>query len=196
MYAKIANNEIVQYPADPRTDNPNVGFPNNWGGGTIDNVEYILVNQVIPPNVNLGWSYTESTPVIEGDRWVQTWDTNLKPFIEIKTDISNHRYNVEVGGVKIANNLYSTDRESQTKYVAVAVDISQSNVETWSINWKTADNKFVNLNATQMSEVINGVRSHVQACYDKEFEYHQLIETANQQTLESTDFSAGWPSNE
>ena len=72
----------------------------------------------------------------------------------IKTAVTAKRYEVEVGGITVSNNVYSTDRESQTKYVAVAVDVSQSNVETWSITWKTLENKFVTLNANQALEVL------------------------------------------
>jgi hypothetical protein len=75
------------------------------------------------------------------------------------------------------------------------LDISQSNAETWNINWKTSSDTFINLNANQMLEIISGVRRHVQSCYDKESEYFTLMDTANTSVLESTDFSAGWPVN-
>jgi hypothetical protein len=195
MYAKISNNEIVQYPANPAVDNPSISFPSNWNGGEVNGNEYVVINSSMPPMANIGWQITESTPENIGGSWYQTWNTSLKDKDLIKTDVTNFRYQVEVGGVVVANNKYATDRESQTKYVAVAVDVSQANVETWSIIWKTTDNQFVNLTAPQMLEVINGVRSHVQTCYDKEAEYYQLIDTANTEVLESTDFSAGWPSN-
>ena len=195
MYAKISNNEIIQYPANPRTDNPSVSFPDNWGGGEINSNEYVVISYTTPPSINLGWIYTESTPVQSNGTWQQSWTTSLKSKEEIKQEITDKRYQVEIGGVAISNNVYATDRESQTKYVAVAVDISQSNTETWNITWKTNDNTFVNLNASQMLEIISGVRQHIQSCYDKESEYYQLIDTANTEVLESTDFSAGWPSN-
>lgn len=196
MYAKIANNTIVQYPANPRTDNPNVSIPVSWIGGTINGNNYVSVESANLPSVNLGWSYSETTPVKNGNVWKQTWSTYLQPKSQLKTTITSKRYEVEVGNVRINNNLYSTDRESQTKYVAIAVDISQSsNISAWSINWKTAEGVFVTLNATEMTQVVNGVRQHVQACFDKESEYYTLIDTADQATLEATDFSAGWPSN-
>jgi hypothetical protein len=192
MYAKISNNEIIQYPANPRADHPNVGFPDNWGGGDMFGDFYAIVQSVAPPSVNIGWSYTESSPTFNGNNWIQTWTTSLLPNEQIKQQVSNKRYEVEVGGVTVSNNTYSTDRESQTKYVAVALDISQSNTETWTINWKTSDGQFVNLNANQMLTVISTVRQHVQACFDKEAEYFNLIDTSNSSVIESTDFSTGW----
>ncbi len=195
MYAIVLNNEIVQYPANPKTDNPNVSFPFNWGGGVINSIEYTVVQSTTPPSINLGWTYTESSPSYDGNSWIQNWSTSLLSKDEIKRQVTSKRYNVEVGGVVISNSTYATDRESQTKYVAVAVDIQQSNAETWSINWKTQNNQFVSLNANQMLQIISGVRQHVQSSFDKEAEYYQLIDSANTSTLESTDFSAGWPSN-
>jgi hypothetical protein len=195
MYAKISNNEITQYPANPRTDHPNVGFPDNWGGGEINGVNYVIVQSTVMPYANIGWVVSETTPIYENSLCFQEWSTSLLPKDQIKQAVTNERYKVETGGVRIANNLYATDRESQTKYVAVAVDISQSNAETWSITWKTLDNKFVNLNANQALEIVNGVRDHVQSCFNKEAEYYNLIDTSNTSILESTDFSAGWPNN-
>jgi hypothetical protein len=196
MYAKISNNEIIQYPANPRTDNHNVSFAVNWNGGTISENTYVTVKTTEPPTTNLGWICTETTPVKIDNSWQQSWSTSLVSKENLKKIITSKRYEVEVGNVRINKNLYSTDRESQTKYVAIAVDIAQSsNVSVWHINWKTADGIFVNLNATEMNQVVNGVRQHVQSCFDKESEYYTLIDTADQATLEATDFSSGWPSN-
>ena len=113
----------------------------------------------------------------------------------IKRAVTSKRYEVEVGGVKVSNVIYSTDRESQTKYVAVAVDISKSNVETWSITWKTLENNFVTLNANQAIQIVDSVRDHVQACFNKEAEYYNLIDNSNTAVLKTIDFSAGWSSN-
>jgi hypothetical protein len=195
MYAKITNNQVIQYPANPGLDNPSVSFPAGWGGGPVGINQYVVVVSTQPHVANLGWQFTESIPVQNNGIWEQVWKTELLARDQIKQTVSGKRYSVEVGGVRIANNLYATDRESQTKYVAVALDIQQSNVETWSITWKTNDNQFVSLNAPQMLEVISGVREHVQNCFNKEAEYYQLIDTSTVEELRLVDFSAGWPSN-
>jgi hypothetical protein len=155
----------------------------------------VVINPTVPPTSNIGWMVVETTPSYSNGVWSQSWLSQFKSRQDVKNDVSDKRYEVEVGGVRIANNLYATDRESQNKYIAVAIDISQSNTETWSIVWKTQNDEFVNLNANQMTEVISGVRQHVQSCYAKEAEYYQLINVSDTTTLESTDFSAGWPSN-
>jgi hypothetical protein len=129
MYAKVLNNELIHYPSNPRTDHTNVSFPINWSGGEINGDNYIVVSATTPPVINLGWTYTELTPEIIDGIWTQTWSTQLKSNDEIKSEVSSKRYEIEVGGVRISNNVYSTDRESQTKYVAVAVDISHHSLK-------------------------------------------------------------------
>ena len=195
MYAKISSNTIINYPAFPSLEHPNVGFPENWQGGNVNGDEYVYVYPTAKPVANVGWEYTESQPTVSNNVWSQTWVSSLLPRELLKRSVTSKRYEVEVGGITVSNNVYSTDRESQTKYVAVAVDVSQSNVETWSITWKTLENKFVTLNANQALEVVNSVRDHVQLSFNKEAEYYNLIDTSNTAVLQTIDFSAGWPSN-
>lgn len=120
--------------------------------------------------------------------------TSLKS--NIKQKLANKRWEVETGGCFIDGNAYATDRESQTKYTAVAVAISQADPLTWSINWKTNDGQFVVLNAQQMMAVINMVMYHVQSSFNKEFEFIEAIDACT--TVEEVlaiDITIGWPSN-
>ena len=195
MYAKISSNTVINYPAFPSLEHPNVGFPENWQGGNINGDEYVYIQPTGKPVANIGWEYTESQPVLSDNGWVQVWASSLLDRELIKRAVTSKRYEVEVGGVKVSNVVYSTDRESQTKYVAVAVDISRSNVETWSITWKTTENNFVTLNANQALEIVNSVRDHVQSSFNKEAEYYNLIDTSTIAVLKTIDFSAGWPNN-
>lgn len=195
IYAKISNNAIIEYPANPALDNPNVSFPFEWNGGAVNDNEYVVVQLVSQPQANLGWYNVQSTPEKVNDVWYQSWDAVLYDKPDLKYAISKKRYEVEIGGVVVSNNTFSTDRESQTKYVAVALDIIRSNSASWSIDWKTSNGTFVTLDATQMNIVIDTVRNHVQSCFNKEKEYLDLIDVSNTSVLESTDFSAGWPSN-
>ena len=114
-----------------------------------------------------------------------------------KALLANKRWEVETGGAVINNIQFATDRESQTKYTAVAVAISQADPMTWSINWKTNDGQFVTLNAQQMMGAINYVMYHVQNSFNKEYEFQQQIDacTTVAEVL-AVDFSTGWPSNQ
>lgn len=196
MYVKISNNEVIQYPANPALDNPSVSFPAEWGGGAINDSEYALVESVSPPSVNVGWFFTEVNPTYSNNKWEQTWSVSLYDKPQLKQIVTGYRYNVETGGVMVNGYPFSTDRESQTKYIAAVVAAAQAeDPSTFLITWKTADDQFVPLTVTDISSVTTAIRQHVQNCFDKEAEYYHLIDTANNSVLETTDFTAGWPSN-
>jgi hypothetical protein len=117
--------------------------------------------------------------------------------LHTKNKLAYKRWEVETGGAIINGNTYATDRESQTKYTAVAVAISQADPMTWSINWKTNDGEFVVLNAQQMMTAINYVMYHVQNSFNKEYEFQVAIDacTTVAEVL-AVDIDNGWPSNE
>jgi hypothetical protein len=186
---------VADYPANPHNENSNVSFPNNWNGGTIQGKTYAKVLASEMPAMSLSKVIIEKTPVFNGNDWIQVWDTQLRPNDEIKVMLADKRYDVEVGGVRVDNYIYDTNRESQTKYVAVAFDISQSNTETWSTTWKTKDGLFVTHTASEMLVIVNAVRNHVQSCFNKEAEYCNVVDTSDEETLENIDFSLGWPNN-
>lgn len=115
----------------------------------------------------------------------------------IKSKVANKRWEVETGGVEINQKKFSTDRESQTKYTAVAVAISQSDPLTWNINWKTGDGTFITLNAQQMTEVIDIILAHVQSSFNREFELiNQIDSCETAEDILVIDINSGWPSNE
>lgn len=195
MFAKILNNQIIEYPSNPYSENKNVSFAIDWNGGILNDKEYVRVEDTTQPSIPIGRTIVEQMPIFDGTKWIQVWSVVLLPKDNIKENVSNKRYNVEVGGVRVDGHLYHTDRESQTKYIAIAFELLQANTQTWTINWKTMEDNFVTLNADQMNEVISAVKNHVQTCFNKEAEYYDLIDTADSVTLENTDFSLGWPSN-
>jgi len=201
MFAKIENGQVIEYPANPRMDNPNVSLAKDWVGGTINGNTYVSVTKTTKLSSNISYSVVEGTPVYNSGNGVctQTWTQVLRAKDDIKNEITQKRFRKEIGGITYNGDKYYTDRESQTKYIAVAVDLSQiANLDSYIINWKAENSGnavFRTLDGNTMLSIINTVRSHVQACYDKEFEYHTLVDTANNTVLSSTDFDAGWPSN-
>ena len=113
-----------------------------------------------------------------------------------KNKVATKRWQVEIGGIIVDGIGYATDRESQTKYTAVHVAISQADPLTWNINWKTNEG-FVNLNAQEMMAVIYLILGHVESCFNKESEFITSINsctTVNE--VLAIDIENGWPSNE
>lgn len=178
-----------------------------------------MIIEGIPPNRNLFNGYrivdrwvelnptteidnkTSETIEYRDDKIVVVYSYSLPDLETFKSYVKNKlaykRWQVETGGVIINQNTYSSDRESQTKYTAVAVAISQSDPATWSINWKTNDGQFVVLNAQTMMAVINYVMYHVQNSYNTESEFQTLIDACSTiQEVMAIDIDTGWPSNE
>lgn len=109
------------------------------------------------------------------------------------SDIASKRYDVEVGGVDLNGTVVSTDRESQNKYIAVRIIAKED--PAYTVTWKTL-NGFVTLDATSIISIADGVRNHVQSCYDREAELAALIDGAADLTeLRTIDLDAGWPAN-
>jgi len=112
----------------------------------------------------------------------------------IKSKVATKRWEVEVGGITIDSVNYATDRESQTKYTAIAVAISQADPVTWSINWKTNSGTFAMLNAAEMTLIINTILQYIQDCFNKEYELQQEIDACT--TIEQVmaiDYNSNWP---
>jgi hypothetical protein len=207
MFVKLVGNNVIQYPSDPKSENPNVSFPDNWNGGVVDGYTYSYVQTPGAPSVNLGWiAVSTNTIYKEGNSWYTAWESKLAPQEELESIIANKRYQVEVGGIAVNGYIYSTDRDSQTKYVGVSLNIDQlANADSFSINWKVVDinypsstdvkNTFVTLNASQFKNVANLVFSYVQKAFNKEAYYLNLIRTSNTEVLKQVDFNSGWPTN-
>jgi hypothetical protein len=102
---------------------------------------------------------------------------NLKE--HLKSKLAEKRWQVETNGTEFNSNNFATDRESQTKYTAVAVAISQADPLTWSINWKTNDGVFLTLNASEMMAVINHVMTHVQNSFNIEYQIQTQIDSCS-----------------
>ena len=74
MYAEIVQGQIVAYPCDPQSDNPNTSFPVNcWTGGVINSREYVKVFPTDQPQVPYTENLVEGLPVEVDGRYYQNW---------------------------------------------------------------------------------------------------------------------------
>lgn len=198
MFAKVSETEVVDYPVNPVADFPHMSFPPNWSGGIIGNHQYVIVQRTLPPDSGMGKIVTEGTPVLEDGVWKQSWNISYKPLEEHKKEIkevlADLRYRKEIAGVTVSGIQFATDRESQTKYIAIAVDLSQADPNNYSIKWKDMNGNFHTLNGFEMFAAINAVRTHIQDCYNKEAEYIALIDAAQtSESLAAIDITENWP---
>ena len=90
MYAKIENNEVVKYPYtfnNLKEDNPLVSFPSNALEKESMRSEYGIEKVVNTDHNNKsGFKYTETTPVLDGEEWKQSWSETPKEVSELKSD--------------------------------------------------------------------------------------------------------------
>lgn len=204
------NNKEIQFWGDH--PGISVSIPDRIILPNSDIVEGALPNQRLAGNYMLVERHIESIPTTEIDVKVGEtiefrenkivvvyhYDLPELPVYQeyIKKKLAAKRWEVETGGAVINGNLFATDRESQTKYIAVTVAISQSNPQTWSINWKLNNGEFVVLNAQQMLFIINGVMAYVQNSFNKEYEFQQTIDSCTTvEDVMAIDIHEGWPSN-
>jgi hypothetical protein len=188
VFGIIENKELIKYPSDPRYDFTNVSFPLDWEGGIIENVKYVKLTKTEPPADNkFGWNVVEVEPRYnkKTDTLIQAWDIQFVGFIKFKILVSMKRYAQETSGLNIDGNVFKTDRESQTKYSLMALH----NVKT---NWKINEQKFV---YADMKIVDQKVREFVEACFTKEKELFEIIDTNDLKLISKTDFELCWPNN-
>tara|TARA_Y100000310_G_C20611114_1_gene778058 strand:- start:41 stop:478 length:438 start_codon:yes stop_codon:yes gene_type:complete len=91
MYAKIDGDVVAKYPYtmdDLKKDNPFVGFPTNSISNPDISSEYgvVSVGNSTAPDADAGFKVEESTPVKDGERWVQGWSQVAKTAEEIAED--------------------------------------------------------------------------------------------------------------
>lgn len=98
--------------------------------------------------------------------------TPCEPIVEIdgsdyKAMLSDKRYQEEISGIIYKGKEVSTNRDSQTA-IANAYIYSLQNPDL-VVQWKCKDG-FIELNATEITELSSNVRTHIQNCFNKELE--------------------------
>ena len=143
----------------------------------------VLIDITDRPEVQEGWSYdaatgtfTEPQPshlhVWDGEKWV----IDIEKFkADKKAEIADARWRAETGGMTFNGIEVATDRESQALLMG-AVLAAQNNPQ-YKANWK-AKNGWFELDAATLIAIADAVRSHVQACFDREKELQEQVEAA------------------
>lgn len=90
-------------------------------------------------------------------------------------EIAAARYDAETAGTTANGVLIDTGRDSQALITGAALAAVIDN--TYSLNWKT-ENGFIHLTAPEIIAVAQAVRTHVQACFDREGELVAQINAA------------------
>ena len=85
-----------------------------------------------------------------------------------------------------------TDDRSQAKFAGAALAAVLD--PNYSARWKLADGSFVELSHDQVIGLAQGVRAHIQACFDREADMISAIDAAaTPAALDAIDIETGWP---
>jgi len=133
----------------------------------------------VPDEVQAGWS------LIDG-----VW-TAPPPAPEPVPDwpalIASRRYDAETAGIDLNGMHIDTGRDSQALITGAAVAAMLDSA--YVCRWKTPSG-FVELTAEQIIAVAQAVRTHVQACFDREAELLDALEAG---TFAPEMLDQGWP---
>jgi len=185
IFGIVENNKVVKYPSDPRYDLTHVSFPLNWQGGLIEGIKYVKLVENDRPICNFGWEVIETEPTYANNTLIQNWKIQYIGPIKIKMLIAKKRYEIETNGLMIDGNYYKTDRDSQTKYSIMALN----KIKTY---WKIDEFNFV---YADMKVIDKKIRNFVQACFETERKFFEIIDTDDLELIANTNFETGWPSN-
>ncbi|WP_162150819.1 DUF4376 domain-containing protein [Methylosinus sp. 3S-1] len=106
--------------------------------------------------------------------------------------LAERRRRAETSGVVIGGMGFSTDVESQAKLTAVVVASVLDN--EYAVRWKLSDGSFASLDHAALIAAAQGVRAHVQACFDREAALVQdIAAAADLDALAAIDIASGWP---
>lgn len=137
------------------------------------------------------------TPDPERNRIIRRWHVEPIPLDEVKaarkavaTDL---RWRKETAGILINGMLVATDDRSKTLILGKRAQ-AQSN-PAMVFRWKAASGDWVELTGAQIIAIADAVANHVQACFDREGELHDLIDAAGPDAAAvlAVDISTGWP---
>ena len=91
-------------------------------------------------------------------------------------ELANARWEQETGGLTLPDGtVIKTDRESQALLTGAALKAMQD--PEYSCWWKSGDD-WVRLDASAILAIADAVRTHVQACFDRERQLYAMVEAA------------------
>lgn len=168
-----------------------------------------------PPDISEGeiavfkngiWKVTNEPEISSGERAIwngQDWDiiiTNPPKWNSVaehkntlKKELASRRWEAESAGTSINGITVHTDERTKSNIAGAALAAILD--ENYTVKWKTSSGDFITLNAQEIIGIAQAIRSHVQACFDREA---ILLDKINAGTthnkLNKININTGWPS--
>lgn len=106
--------------------------------------------------------------------------------------LADRRWRAETAGTIVNGMSLPTDEKTQAKLTAAVVASVLDNA--YSVNWKLSDGSFILLDHAALITAAQGVRAHVQGCFDREATLAgEIAAAADAAALAAIDIDAGWP---
>lgn len=116
------------------------------------------------------------------------------PFVPTADDhraaVAAERYKRETAGISVQGMAIDTGRDSQALITGAALAAMLD--PAYACHWKTAAG-FVEMSGEQIISVASAVRAHVQACFDREAELLQVVDSG---TYTDAMLDEGWPNGQ
>ena len=134
-------------------------------------------------------NYLQEFPVPTGPEWrVATAEDIARVRAPLNREvIAARRYQAEVGGTTLHGMYIDTDDRSKLLINGAALEATID--PAYVMQWKTPGG-FVELSGAQVIGIARAVRTHVQACFDREAELLAELEAG---TLTEDMLEQGWP---
>lgn len=133
----------------------------------------------------------------QGDVIACNSNTDWKPILvapevdvspeRIERDIAAARYQAETAGITLNGMHLPTDRDSQALVTGAALAAVLD--PNYHCQWKTAEG-FVDLEASQIIAIATAMRTHVQACFDREAQLLAALKLGN---YSPDQLAENWP---
>ncbi|MNP00707.1 hypothetical protein D3C76_925020 [compost metagenome] len=108
---------------------------------------------------------------------------------DLPTLVANERFKHETSGIRFEGRSIDTSRDSQALIAGAAVSAILD--PNYHCNWKTGAG-FVELQAPQLIAIATAVRTHIQACFDRELALLRAIDAGD---YCDEMLAEGWPSS-
>lgn len=195
-YIEISSNRYPVSERDIRAMFPNTSFPAIFQPTADYAAVFPTPQPLFDPITEIA---IEAPPVkTEKGHYEQRWtvatleeaaaDVNYTAKVaRLFATIAERRYSVETAGVLVGTMSVDTTRDSQLLLTGAALAAFMDS--TYTVRWKTSAG-FIELNSAQIIEVASAVRSHVQACFDREAVLRDVVTNG---TITPDMIEEGWP---
>jgi len=120
----------------------------------------------------------------DGSRMISQLPANVDS--QKRKAIKERRDKAIVAGTMVNGITVATDDLSQQRITGAALAATVDASTT--VKWKLPDDTFVTLDSTQIVDIAQAVRTHIQACFDRESELLDALAAGT-----TYDIEAGWP---